>query len=183
MHTQGDRLENLLGVLMLAADDRVKPAIESGLGQRGAGAGALVHLATYSGESTEQLARVLTISQPGAVAVVERLVAAGFVERHPGADRRTHALHITNDGLQAVDHILRARRDRLAELLAPLSHDERDQLTSTLEKVVAGLAQNRRQARTACRLCDRTSCCSGPGCPLDHTVTPANSEEQQRDIT
>lgn len=170
MADHGDRLENLLGVVVLAAEDRVRPAVEASLGQRGAAAGALVHLAKYSGESTEQLARVLGVSQPGAVAIVDRLGAAGFVVRRAGPDRRTQALHITDDGLQVVRRILKVRRDRLSELLEPLTASERVQLSEMLEKLVAGLADDRPQARRVCRLCDRAACCGGPGCPLDHTV-------------
>ncbi|MBV8995204.1 MAG: MarR family transcriptional regulator [Pseudonocardiales bacterium] len=165
------RLENLLGAVALAIQDRVRPAIEATVGQRGAAAAALVHLASYPGESIEQLCRVLRVSQPGTVAIVDRLVTAGLVERRPGPDRRTHALHVTEAGTVAADQILAERRRPLTQLLASLAPDERAHLRSALEKLVAGLASDRPQARTVCRLCDRDACCSGPGCPLDHTVS------------
>ena len=163
------RLENLLGAVTLAAGDRVRPAVEHGLGHGGAAAAALTHLSGHPGESVEALRRVLGISQPGAVAVVERLVAAGLADRRPGPDRRTHALHPTAAGAAALDRLLDARAAALGELLDPLAPGERAQLTHLLEKVVAGLADDRPRARTVCRLCDRAACVAG-GCPLDHTV-------------
>nr|MBA2261644.1 hypothetical protein [Solirubrobacterales bacterium] len=49
---------------------------------------------------------------------------------------------------------------------------ERARLETLLDKVVAGLADDRPGALVVCRLCDRDACCAGPGCPLDHTVAP-----------
>jgi hypothetical protein len=58
----------------------------------------------------------------------------------------------------------------LAELLAPLSEAEREQLEPLLEKIVSGLADDRPGALTVCRQCDRGACYSQSGCPLDHTT-------------
>lgn len=164
------RLVNLFGAATLAATDRLQPAIEAALSQRGAAAAALVHVRDYPGESVEQLSRVLSISQPGTVAVVERLAGDGLIERRPGADRRTHALFATEAGQDRAQKLLQARANALEELLAPLTAAEREQLTPLLEKIVAGLATDRPGARTVCRLCARTVCCLASGCPLDHTL-------------
>ena len=155
----------------LAANDRMRAAIEEALGYGGAAPAALVHLAAYPGESAEALHRVLGISQPGTAQVVERLVDQGLLERRPGRDRRTHALHVTRRGRRALDKLLERRAQLLSELLSPLTADERAQLVPLLEKIVAGLATDRTQALSTCRLCDREACCQGPGCPLGHTVT------------
>ena len=168
-----DRLANLLGATVLVASDRLRGALEEGLGFGGAAPAALVHLAAYPGESAEALHRVLGISQPGTAQVVERLVAHGLLERRPGRDRRTHALHVTPHGLDALGDLLARREQALAALLAPLTPAERDALTPLLEKVVAGLADDRPRALTTCRLCDRDACRKGPGCPLGHTFTAA----------
>jgi MarR family transcriptional regulator, negative regulator of the multidrug operon emrRAB len=165
-----ERLANLLGVTVLAATDGVRAAIEDALGFGGAAPAALVHLAAYPGESAESLHRVLGISQPGTAQVVERLVDQGLLERRPGRDRRTHALHVTARGHRALGKLLERRFEMLTTLLAPLTEAERTRLTPLLEKIVAGLADDRPQARTTCRLCDRQACLEGPGCPLDHTV-------------
>jgi DNA-binding MarR family transcriptional regulator len=164
------RLENLLGVAVLAGADRTSAAIVDALGSGGAAPGAIVHLAAYPGESAEALHRVLGISQPATVQVVQRLVDRGLVERRPGRDRRTHALHLTPYGRRVHGELLERRRDALTELLAPLSDAERERLAPLLEKIVSGLAEDRPAALTVCRQCDRGACCSAPGCPLDHIV-------------
>ena len=164
------RLANLLGATVLVAGDRVRAGIEGALGHGGAAPAALVHLAAYPGESAEALHRVLGISQPGTVQVVERLVGDGLLERRPGRDRRTHALHVTPRGRRALDALLERRAQVLTTLLDPLSDAERARLSPLLEKVVAGLADDRPQALTTCRLCDRAACCRAPGCPLSHTM-------------
>jgi hypothetical protein len=58
----------------------------------------------------------------------------------------------------------------VAPLLEPLTPAERADLEGLLARVVLGLAHDRPGALTVCRLCDRSACYSGPGCPLDHTT-------------
>ena len=175
-NSSDDRLANLLGVTVLVAGDRMRAAIEDALGYGGAAPAALVHLGAYPGESAEALRRVLGISQPGTAQVIERLVDQGLLERRPGRDRRTHALHVTTRGQRALAALRERRTEALvALLLPPLTGPERTQLTRLLEKVVSSLADDRPQALSTCRLCDRAACSRSPGCPLGHTTAaPAN---------
>jgi DNA-binding MarR family transcriptional regulator len=168
-----DRLANLLGVTALVAADRLRAAVEADLGSGGSGPAALVHLQAYPGESVEALRRVLGISQPATVRIVDRLVGDGLLERRPGADRRTLALHLTRAGDRAARVLLAERSRSLRALLAALTPDERAALTPLLERIVASLADDRPTARRVCRLCDRGACTADPGCPLEHTVRPA----------
>jgi DNA-binding MarR family transcriptional regulator len=165
-----NRLSNLLGVMALAAGDRMRAGVEGALGWGGAGPAALVHLDAYPGESAEALHRVLGISQPGTAQLVERLADQGLLQRRPGRDRRTQALHLTARGRRAVARLIERRAEALGALLAPLTDEERAQLTPLLEKIVAGLAGDRPDALRTCRLCDREACRREPGCPLGHTV-------------
>jgi DNA-binding MarR family transcriptional regulator len=167
-----DRLANLLGVTALVTADRLRAAVEADLGSGGSGPAALVHLQAYPGESVEALRRVLGISQPATVRIVDRFVAAGLLERRAGADRRTLALHLTRAGDRAAGDVLAERTRSLRPLLDVLTPDERAALTPLLERIVASLADDRAQARRVCRLCDRGACTSDPGCPLEHTVRP-----------
>ncbi|MEA2193688.1 MAG: MarR family transcriptional regulator, negative regulator of the multidrug operon emrRAB, partial [Solirubrobacteraceae bacterium] len=137
------------------------------------GPAALVHLQAYPGESVEALRRVLGISQPATVRIVDRLAADGLLERRPGPDRRTLALHLSRAGEQAATAVLAERTRSLRVLLDVLTPQERAALTPLLERIVASLADDRPQARRVCRLCDRGACTSDPGCPLEHTVRPA----------
>jgi DNA-binding MarR family transcriptional regulator len=165
-----DRLANLLGATALAATDRLREAVESELAHGGSAPAALVHLQAYPGESVERLRRVLGISQPAAVRVVDRLAADGLIERRPGADRRTLALHLTRAGERAASELLARRSGSLRSLLECLEPEERARLEPLLARLVAALADDRPGALRVCRLCDRGACTKAPGCPLDHTV-------------
>jgi DNA-binding MarR family transcriptional regulator len=176
MPTDDDaRLANLLGVTALVAAERLRAAIEADLGSGGSGPAALVHLQAYPGESVEALRRVLGISQPATVRIVDRLAADGLLERRPGPDRRTLALHLTDAGERAATAVLAERTRSLRGLLDALGDDERAALTPLLERIVASLADDRAGARRVCRLCDRGACTADPGCPLEHTVHPSPS--------
>jgi MarR family transcriptional regulator, negative regulator of the multidrug operon emrRAB len=165
-----DRLANLLGVTALTATDRLRCAGESELSHGGSAPAALVHLQAYPGESVEALRRVLCVSQPAAVRVVDRLAGEGLVERRCGPDRRTLALHLTAAGERAAYELLSRRTRSLRLLLDVLEPDEQAALEPLLERLVAALAGDRPEALRVCRLCDRSACTSAPGCPLDHTT-------------
>lgn len=156
-----DRLANLLGVTALVAADRMQVATRSA---------ALVHLQAWPGASIEALRHVLRLSQPATVRMVDRLAAEGLVERRPGADARTLALHLTRLGDAEATAVIARRGEALQAMLAPLDAEERARLTPLLERLVATLADDRPGALTTCRMCDRDACKRGPGCPLDHTT-------------
>lgn len=158
-----DRLINLLGAQALALADRLGA---------GSGSAALVHLCAYPGTSPGALRAVLGITDSGATRLVDRLVDAGLAERAAGRDGRTVAVHATRAGRAAADEALGHRRAALAQALEPLDDAERGRLETLLDKLVAGLADDRPGALAVCRLCDRDACCADPGCPLDHTVAP-----------
>lgn len=166
-----DRLEQLLGVVSLAAADRLRRAIESELGAGGSAAGALVHLQAWPGCSVTDLGDVLGLSQPAAVRLVDRLEARELVRRDPGPDGRTRSLILTEQGLQFADALLAERAASLGPLLCELDAGEREQLESLLGRITSGLAHDRSEALTTCRLCDRAACQDGARrCPLNHTT-------------
>src|SRR5215211_4587593 len=138
-----DRLAQLLGVVSLAATDRFRAAVEGSLGRGGAHSGALVHLDAHAGGSIQELAQVLGVSQPAAVKIVDRLAADGLLERRPGPDHRTLALHLTVDGRAAAADLLSRRAGELTALLSVLGPAEREALERLLEKLVASLADDR----------------------------------------
>ena len=175
-----DRVDQLLGVTALAAIDRLRAAVAVVPGVGESEAGALVHLQAWPGCSVGDLAGVIDRSQPATVRLVDRLVDRGLVERRSGADRRTLALVLTRAGSRAADAVLAARTSALSTLLGGLSSGERDALEHLLEGVVAGIADDRPAALQVCRLCDRDMCCSGPGCPLQHTAGPSEDSRRRR---
>jgi DNA-binding MarR family transcriptional regulator len=164
------RLEQLVAAHALAVVDRVRDATQAAIAQEGSGPAALVHLGAHPGGSVGDLERVVGLTQTGAGRLVDRLVEAGLVERRPGRDARTHALWLTSEGSAAAARVLEGRAEAVAPLLEHLTPSERVDLERLLDRLVAGLAHDRPGALRVCRLCDRTVCCSGPGCPLDHTM-------------
>jgi MarR family transcriptional repressor of emrRAB len=166
-----DRLAQLFGVLALATADRFRSAVEDSLGRGGAHSAALVPLSAHPDASVQALADVLRVSQPAAVKIADRLAADGLVERRIGADRRVRTLRLTGKGRRAADEVLSRRRAALDELVTVLSPAEREALEPVLEKLVAALAQDRPEALTVCRMCDRAACYGGTAeCPLEHTT-------------
>jgi hypothetical protein len=115
---------------------------------------------------------VLGLTTSGATRLVERLAAAGHVERSPGTDARQRRLRLTPDGDVRAERILAARRTRLAALLDALTPAERDGLEAVTAKLVAGLTDDWTAALRVCRLCDREACCAaaGEGCPLGYVA-------------
>ena len=161
-----DRLPQLLGVVALAATDRLRDALP----QTGSAPAALVHLQAYPGESVEHLRRVLGISQPATVRVVDRLASEGLVERRPGTDRRTLALHLTPAGERAAHEALAQRGESLRAIVGTLGPAEQAALVPLLERLASSLADDRPDALHVCRLCDREACARERGCPLNHAV-------------
>ena len=168
-----DRLANLLGALALTAADRIGNGASAAAPHGGAHPAALVHLLAHPGGSIEELRRVLGISQPGAVQAVNRLEAAGLIERRAGKDARTRSLRLTARGRRVARSVLAERARSVSGVLDGLDAEERARLLPLLEKLVAGLADDRPGALTVCRMCDRDACCDGGECPLEHTVPGA----------
>ncbi len=154
MHTS--REANLLGALSLAVAGRFDTSSE---------AAALVALRVYlGGRPIEALRRVLDLSHPATVRLVDRLSARGLLRRAPGPDRRTVALVLTEAGAARADALLERREQALGTVLGALDADEQAALTPLLERLLAGLVADRADARRLCRLCDATACGHEDGC-------------------
>jgi DNA-binding MarR family transcriptional regulator len=179
-----DRALQLLGVVSLAAVDRIRESFGEQPAEHGpldpTEAGALVHVQAWPGTSVNELAAVIGRSQPATVRLVDRCVARGWLRRLPGRDRRTVALELTGRGTQLVDELLAARAGALGPLLGALTSTDRADLERVLGRIVAGLADDRPSATHVCRLCDRDACMSGPGCPLEHTTVSGAPRPRRR---
>jgi DNA-binding MarR family transcriptional regulator len=157
MYSGDARTSNLLGAFGLEVA-RVLDAVNGPVGERGAAASALVTIGAYPGRTIEQLRRPLALSQPGAARLVDRLARAGWVEREGSRGRHGFELRLTSAGRAVRDELLARRRAALADLLAPLSGDERALLEGLLEKLLAGQAHERLDLERLCRLCERRVC-------------------------
>ena len=163
-HTTG----NTFGALSLAVADRTRAAVEAVARHGASGPAALVALDGYAGgESIDSLRRILGITHSGAVRLVDRLAAAGLVERRVGPDARAVSIHLTPVGRRTARRVLAAREAALEQVLSALSPAERARLDPLLSAMLRGLTDSVEGARRLCRLCDGDAC-GRPrgGCPV-----------------
>ena len=127
----------LLSRLGVLAQKRVAAELESiDLSPRLWGA---LNVLDSEGEITQHALGACTGADPSTVvATVDELEARGLVERrrHP-SDRRAHALHVTAAGRATLSQGRKLAGAAQAELLAPLSSTEREQLQALLLKLVS----------------------------------------------
>ena len=153
---------NVLGAAAMAVLDEIWAAIVPGIGHMSEVA-ALIAIGHAPGLSNDGLAQVLGLSHPGAVRLVDRLVAAGLVERRPAMDRRAVSLHATSKGTMRREALLTARKTVLERMLEPLQGNERDLLAALLAKMLKAAPRDELQVLSVCRLCDEKHC---PNCPV-----------------
>lgn len=158
-----DRAANLLGALALAVNDRIEAMAREVLNHAGETPAAVVVIGYGPGLSNDKLRRILGLSHPGAVRLVDRLVSDGFVERRLGVTKREIALHLTPAGEDARQELLRGRLAAIALLVEPLNDGEREAFAMLVHKMLSTMETNEMQRYTLCRLCDDRVCLD---CPL-----------------
>jgi MarR family transcriptional repressor of emrRAB len=172
MHTsrRASRQANLLGALAVAVVDRLHQARADDDGRGLTATAALNHLRLRPGQNIDFLARLLHISHPATVRLVDRLEAEGLVERRPDEDdARSRTLVLTPAGQRAALAAARQRLEVLGQMLSPLTAAERRQLEPVLEKMLGAVTTDRWDARHLCRLCDFPTC-RKPACPVDQAI-------------
>lgn len=161
-----DYAANLLGVVGLAVAERIESGARKILRHAGETPAAIVVIGYDLGPSNEQLRRILNLSHPGSVRLVDRLVADGLVERRNGRDKRTIALYLTKAGYKLREKLLRERLAALRPLLTPLTKAEQQGLAVLLHKLLSSMETTDLERCNLCRLCDDRVCTT---CPI-----PAN---------
>jgi DNA-binding MarR family transcriptional regulator len=103
-------------------------------------AAVLGRLSRQEGINQVTLAQQLELEPITLVRLLDRLQAAGLVERRPDPqDRRARALYLTEAAKPLLDRVGILARDVYDEALAGLSVPERDQLVTTLELMKGNL--------------------------------------------
>ena len=166
-----DHLLNLIGAFVTSVDDELRQALEHEARAGGATPAALVALDTWPHRSLGFLARVLGLTHPGAVRLVERLVAEGLVDKRSGADRRTASLRLTAGGRALVRKARASRYRVLTRFAGDLSAADARALERILDRLLRSGSRTRIQAQRACRLCDH-SVCRGDACPIGVSAGP-----------
>lgn len=167
-----DRTANLLGAVGLAVVDRIEQTARDVLNRAGETPAALVVIGYGLGPSNDQLRRILGLSHPGSVRLVDRLVADGLVERHQAQDKRAIALHLTEQGVLLREEMLNGRLAAIRPLLTPLTDAEQAGLATLLGKMLSQLATTDQERCTICRLCDDRACTDCP-IPADFKIDAA----------
>jgi MarR family transcriptional repressor of emrRAB len=157
-----DRIANLLGVVALAVTDRMENTAHDILSHAGETPAAVVIIGYGFGPSNDRLRRILGLSHPGTVRLIDRLVADGLVERREGSDRRAISLYLTKRGKALREELLKSRLAVIRPLLASFTEAEREKFAELLHKMLSAMNPTDMERRTLCRLCDDRVCSNCP---------------------
>ncbi len=168
---------NLLGALALVITDRTADAVATAAGQSVSGAAALSALHHFLDRPTlDKLRLVLGLTPSGAVRLVDRLAAAGYVTRGAGDNGRSRSVTLTRKGQQVAAKVSEERAALLSEALLRLSTAERETLHTLMGKLMeyfvhGNLDRGPGVAGWICRLCDTTACGRSDGhCPVANSA-------------
>lgn len=96
-------------------------------------AGCLLALSHHDGISPSELADVLHVSRPTVTSMLQRMEAAGAVERRPDEhDQRITRLHLTTRGHELADRMRAVHADVIDATIGQLSEDDRRELLRLL---------------------------------------------------
>jgi DNA-binding MarR family transcriptional regulator len=156
-----------LGALALVVADQITAAAAQAAGQAVSGATALSALAHFLDRpSLDRLHSVLGLTPSGAVRLVDRLEADGFVTRSAGPDGRTRSVVLTARGRRVAVRVAAARAAVVRPLVADLSSAEQETLRDLLSRMMAKVVAAKDGGAWICRLCDIGVCGRAQGrCP------------------
>jgi DNA-binding MarR family transcriptional regulator len=158
---------NLVGAWALFAAEGIQEAIGRASEGSHSTPAALATIATFPGERSDTVGRVIGLSPSGVVRAVDRLVSGDLVRRvESKTDGREVRLEATPRGRRAAERVLAARAAAVTSLLEPLAASERRQFLTLIDKLLRATASSRDQARQICRLCDHPACERTDSCPV-----------------
>jgi DNA-binding MarR family transcriptional regulator len=106
------------------------------LGLRPQHFGVLTLIASEPGSAQQELVARSMIDPSSMVAVIDELEKMGLAERRQhSADRRKHAVHLTEKGTRTLERARAVAMRTGQELLAPLDESERETLRLLLRKL------------------------------------------------
>lgn len=171
-------LANRAAALFAATADALADVTATAAGRGGQAPAALVSLREFlGGASIEQLSQVMGLTHSATVRLVDRLVADGQVaKQRAGDDGRAVRLRLTARGARTAARIADARLQTMEACLRVLSEKDRRALARLTDRLLAGLATARLEARARhelpaggwlCRSCDFEACGRPAGrCPV-----------------
>jgi MarR family transcriptional regulator, negative regulator of the multidrug operon emrRAB len=156
--SQRDYVANIFGALSSALNDEISRRTVAAAEHGPSAPAAVVTLRFTPGIAVERLAQTIGISVPGVVQLLNRLEAAGLIDREVGSDRRRRHLSLTPAGKRLAEEVLLARREVIDLALGRLKASERQQFGALVEQMLTGFSGTRPLADKICRLCDERAC-------------------------
>jgi DNA-binding MarR family transcriptional regulator len=171
-HVSLDRAANVFGALAVVVADQIADATTEAVGRADSAPAALAALLHFLDRpSVDVLRQVLGLSSSGTVRLLDRLAESGYIERVPGADRRSTAIVLTEAGRLAAEQVCQARAGVLDRATALLSQAERAEFDRLSGKMLVGMMRGPGAVRWICRLCDTGICRGSPGgCPVGNAA-------------
>lgn len=157
-----DRTANLLGVVGLAVASRIEATAREVLKHSGETPAAIVVIGYGLGPSNDELRAILKLSHPGAVRLIDKLVADGLVERRRGQDKRKVALYLTDAGHAVREELLKSRLTAIRPFVEVLSPEDQQTLDAMLHRMLTAMEPCDSERRSLCRLCDDSVCTTCP---------------------
>lgn len=167
---------NILGTLAQTIVDRQSIGMQAVAGFGGHAPAALITLHFYPERPISFLAHKLRISHPGAVQLVDRLAAAGLVDRVTAVDGRSRHLILTDHGESIAGAVLAQRRRVLDQALSMLGEEACHTLSATLSTMLEALTDDLLTSEFMCRMCDEMAC-PDDRCPVER-AEPAPSDRR-----
>ncbi|MFC4458293.1 MarR family winged helix-turn-helix transcriptional regulator [Pseudonocardia nematodicida] len=152
-----ERGANLVGAFAEVVSASVQRCASDRLGMSGEAAGALSAIVAEPAMSIETLRRSLSLTHPGTVRLVDRLVERNWVERRRTSGRAV-MLFPTPQGAAMVGSMQKDRDVAITRILASLSEEQQATLAELLGVVLAASVTNSEELRRLCRLCNRRNC-------------------------
>ncbi len=125
------------------------------------------------------LSRILGLSQPATVRLIDKLADAGMVARNGKSEGKAVDIALTAAGQTRAEAMLTARSAAMADLLRPLTDAKRQALTGLLDEILHDAVETGSQARFLCRFCDH-GVCDGPVCPIGCRAREIALERKER---
>ena len=97
-------------------------------------------LVEQDGLSQRELAEKLNVRPPSLSEVLDKLAADAFIERRPHSeDGRISTVHITDKGREIFAQVRASHLQAMEEWLSDFSNEEKEQLSSLLNKLIRSL--------------------------------------------
>ncbi|WP_255428181.1 MarR family winged helix-turn-helix transcriptional regulator [Ramlibacter cellulosilyticus] len=126
--------------MLAQAHDRIASEFHAVAAEHGVGPSEWRVLATLaSGEATgiSRLAQIIVMKQPTVTRLLDRMQAAGHVQRVPhDGDRRITLVSITERGQQLTDKLVPLALEHEARVLAPFGAEGADALKLSLRQLI-----------------------------------------------